>query len=44
MAKWDEVGRGSFGVYQKRPTDWAAIIGGIIFVMVVLGLLAKCAS
>ena len=44
MAKWDKVGGGNFGVYQKRPTDWAAVIGGIIVVMIVLGLLAKCAS
>lgn len=36
MAKYDEVGRGSYGVYKKRDPEWPYAVVAII---VVLGLI-----
>lgn len=43
MAKYDKVGGGSvnYGIYRKRKTDWAAILGGLVIAGIVIAVLAN---
>lgn len=41
MSKYEKVGGGQYGVYQKKKTDWGAILGGIVIFVIVLAVIAN---